>query len=514
MSVVGFPTQGEVLQFAFDAFGVLPRKHERDESFDETRKKSTQTALTRLAAEVGQLDPNLGKLLITFSYLLAGVLPPRAFFAFGDVFFDLFDTYRHVLKTEGTYVPKAETVEHLMLTAVATRLPVSIAKHLQRYDVTADGLLVPNDSFWYLPLHDGQKWRWPLERVMRWAYELAGTSIQRFHCPDDSDLELLNKNLDSAKKWLAEQNPPSWTSLQKNFDDSFKALETSRAKQGLPVLTEREMSSVRTALFLARAATHISTLVQKQFGDETLRKFCERIRLAGAPLAQDTKDIRTYVEQLIAREKIPEQGWPAVWFDVVSDYWDQLADRQIAIVRALHDGQINSQEAVAAGREFGHFAGFQFEHFEFFSPERTFPDGFVELLMAGLDLQKSQDLDLAKIEAHRIQLEARGLTTTLPWLTPWLLGTYHYRRGNYEEAYPFIKEGFDMAKYCAGAHQYLLVNKYIELSAKNDKWKDFTRGVHWAGYPGIEVRWLRKEEPTRRKLEFLYEIMKRARYGD
>ena len=411
MSVVGFPTQGEVLQFAFDAFGVLPRKHERDESFDDTRKKSTQTALRRLATEVGQLDPSLGKLLITFSYLVAGILSPRAFFAFGDVFFDLFDIYRHGVKTDGTYLPKAETVEHLMLTTVATRLPVSLAKHLQRYDVTADDLLVPNDSFWYLPLHDGQKWRWPLERVMRWAYELAGTSIQRFHCPDDSDLERLNKNLDSAKKWLAGQNLPSWTSLQKNFDDSFKALETSQAKQGLPALTEREMSSVRTALFLARAATHISTLVQKQFGDETLREFCERIRLAGSPLAQDTKDIRAYVQKLIAREEVPEQDWPAVWFNVVSNYWDQLADRQISIVRALDGGRITMQEAIAAGREFGNFAGFQFEHLEFFSSQQAFPDGFVELLMTGLDLQKSQDLDLSKVEAHRIQLEARGLTT-------------------------------------------------------------------------------------------------------
>jgi len=107
-----------------------------------------------------------------------------------------------------------------------------------------------------------------------------------------------------------------------------------------------------------------------------------------------------------------------------------------------------------------------------------------------------------------------GPTTNLPWLTPWLLSTYHYRRENYAEAFPFIKEAFDKAQYCAGVHQYLLVNKYIELSAKTNKWKDFTRGIHWAGYLDIDVRWLRKEQPTKEKLEFVYEIMKRARYGD
>lgn len=187
MTVVGFPTQGEVLQFAFDAFGVLSRKHERDENFDEVRKKSTQTALRRLANEVGQLDQNLGKLLPTFSYLIAGVLPPREILAFGDVFFDLFDTYRHTLKTEGTYLTKSETAKWFLLERAVPRLAISLAKQLQRYNVAADGLLVPPDALWYLPKRDGDSWRWPLERVMRWAYDLCGTSIQRFHWPDDTD---------------------------------------------------------------------------------------------------------------------------------------------------------------------------------------------------------------------------------------------------------------------------------------------------------------------------------------
>ncbi|MFM0147633.1 hypothetical protein [Paraburkholderia sp. RL18-085-BIA-A] len=514
MKIVGFPTQGEVLQFVFDAFGVLPRKHERDESFDEARKKSTQTALRRLANEVGQLDPNLGKLLVTFSYLIAGVLPPREFWAFGDVFFDLFDTYRHALKTEGTYLPKSETAKWFLLESVAPRLAMSLAKHLQRHNVAADDLLVPADAFWYLPKRDGDSWQWPLERVMRWVYELSGTSIQRFHCPDDTDLALLGKNLDSAKNWLAGRNVPSWSSLLQNFAESFVALGRFRAKQGLQSLSEAQKVSIRTALFLSRAATDLSMLVLKHFGNETLQEFCNCFCLVAEHLLEDTHSVREFVQELIAREQIPASHWDEVWFNVVSDYWDQLAERQLAISHGLASGRITTDEAIVASRAFGRFAAFQFEHPEAFAPQHAFPDGFEELLRDGFALRKSRDLTMSSIEAYRTRLESRGLTETLSWMVPWQRSTYYYREQKYAEAYPFIKDAYERARYCAGAHQYLLVNQFIELSAKNDKWKEFTQGVHWATYLGFDVRWLRKKPPTKENLEFVFVVMKKATYSD
>ncbi|MCP3024302.1 hypothetical protein [Cupriavidus basilensis] len=513
MKVVGFPTQGEVLQFVFDASGVLPRKHERDESFDEARKKSTQTALRRLANEVGQLDPNLGKLLVTFSYLIAGVLPPREFWAFGDVFFDLFDTYRYVLKTDGTYLTKTETVKWFLLESAAPRLAISLAKHLQRHNVAADGLLVPADAFWYLPERDGDSWRWPLERVMRWAYDLAGTSIQRFHCPDDNDLALLGKNLESAKNWLAGRNLPSWSSLLKNFDDSFEALDRFRAKQGLPSLPETQKVSVRTALFLSRAATYVSMLVSKHFGNQTLLEFCNRYCLVAESIVDNTQKIREFVHQLIAREQLPPSEWDKVWFDVVTDYWYKFVARQDQMSQAVATGRVTVDEAIEASRTFGRLAVLHFERPEAFAPQHSIPDGFGELLLDGFAVRKSSDLSISSIEAYRARLENRGLAEALPWMVPWQRSTYYYRERKYAEAFQFMQEAYECAQYCAGAHQYLLVNQYIELAAKNDKWKEFTQGVHWATYLGLEVRWLRKSPPTKEKLEFVFEMMKRAVYS-
>jgi hypothetical protein len=91
--------------------------------------------------------------------------------------------------------------------------------------------------------------------------------------------------------------------------------------------------------------------------------------------------------------------------------------------------------------------------------------------------------------------------------------TYYYREQKYAEAFLYIREAYKCAQYCAGAHQYLLVNQYVELAAKNDSWREFTQGIHWATYLGIETRWLRKKPPTDENLKFAFEVFKKAVYS-
>lgn len=512
MNIVSFPTQGEVLQFAYDAFGVLPRKHEKDDHFDETRKKSTQTALRRLADEVGQLDENLGKLITTFSYLVAGVLPLREFLAFGDIFFDLFDTYGHVLKTQGTFLAKPKTTEWFVLETVAPRLAISLAKHLQRYNVAADELAVPPEAFWYLPKREGETWRFPLERVMRWSYDLVGTSIQGFHCPDDADQTLLGKNLESAKNWLAGRSLPSWSSLLRNFEQSLEALDRSRAKQGLPSVPDVHKLSIRTALFLSRAATYVSTVALEHLGSEALDEFCNRYRLVAGVIEDNTSAVHDFVHEFIARDQLPASEWDRVWFEVTTDYWKKLAERQDLLSHGVASGTISIHEAKEARGSFGRLVTLPFEHPTAFAPLHTIPAGFGELLLEGFALRKSTELSVPSIHAYSARLDNYGLLDAIAWMTPWLHSTYHYRRGRYDEAYPFMRDAYERAQYSAGTNQYLLVNQYIELCAKNGKWKEFTHAIRWGRYLGIDVRWLRDSQPTQERLELVFELMKKVTY--
>jgi hypothetical protein len=140
------------------------------------------------------------------------------------------------------------------------------------------------------------------------------------------------------------------------------------------------------------------------------------------------------------------------------------------------------------------------------------PEGFAELLFDGLALLKSPDLELSAIDDYSVRLAHRNLDAALPWMLPLLRSTYHYRRDEFETAFPFIKVAYERGCYCAGARQYSLLNQYIELAAKNDKWKEFTQGIRWATYLGFEVRWLRDKPQTEENLKFAYTILQKARY--
>lgn len=514
MNPVSFPTQGEVIQFAFDALGVFPRKHDDAASLDETKKKSTQKALQRLAVEDGTLDQQrLGEMIQTLSYLVAGSIPPRECFALGDTLLDLFDIYQEMLRDEGTFLSKSETAKYFLLSAAVLRLPVSIVKHLQRYNVAADTLVTPVDTYWYIPRKGPNGWIWPLENVMRWAYELAGTSIQKFHRPDAADLTTQEKNLESAKKWLAGLHLPAWPTLLNNFNESFEVLDQEQEKQGRASLSETQKNSIRTALFVTRASTYISKLVLHHYGDAVLQEFCLRYQIVADCVTDDARKIRDFVQKLIVADDIPPNEWDHVWFDVSTDYWVQFAVQHDAVEQALQQQQITMTEAAKINRSFGGLAALPFEKPEVFTPQHSMPPGFSEAICEGFTLQESADLNIEKIEIYAAHLENLKLCHVLPWMVSWQQATYHYRAERYKDAYQFIKKAFEKAQYCAGKNQYLLINQYIELAAKNDKWQDFKKGIEWATYLGFEVRWLRKDEPTEERLKSVFAIMKMARYS-
>lgn len=511
MNSVSFPTQGEVIQFVFDALGIMPRKHEDDSSFDQTRKKSTQKALQRLAKEEGVLDQRLGEMIQTLSYLVAGSIPPRESLALGDMLCDLLDIYRDTLRSEGTFLTKSETVKWILLDRIVPRLPISVAKHLQRYNVAADSLIVPPDTYWYLPSKEADGWIWPLEKVMRWAYELAGTSIKNFHRAEYCETQ--EKNLESAKKWLADIHIPSWPALLENFNQSFVALGRGQDKQELLALSDTQKVSIRMALFVARASTYISKEVLIHLGKTALDEACSRYQIIADCVEDDKQRVSRSVQQIIFRNGIASNEWDELWFDISTDYWVQFADRQYRVMQGLKHNQISEVQAMEMLRSLGRLAVLPFEKTGIFKLPHSILPGFSKAVLDGLALRKSPEINTEKIEAYARNLDDQSLRRVLEWMIPWQMATYHYRAERYEAAYPFIKDAFEKAQYCAGANQYLLVNQYIELAAKNDKWRDFKRGIQWAAYLGIEIRWLRKDEPTQENLQFVFEIMKKAVYA-
>ncbi|RIZ16041.1 hypothetical protein AXX00_11910 [Pseudomonas aeruginosa] len=205
----------------------------------------------------------------------------------------------------------------------------------------------------------------------------------------------------------------------------------------------------------------------------------------------------------------------AIWFAGWDRYWDFFYARlrgAAGTFQQLQEAVLGEDGIEELKGQYGPFAVLSIQDLiqrhSAFSP----PHGFAELLFKGFDLKSSPATQLNQIDEYAAQVAAYGLDEQLCWMVPWLRGVYHYRREEFEAAMPHFQAAFENAKYRAGKNQYKLVNQYVEVAAKNDDRRGFKKGIEWAQYLDIKVRWLRDDEPTEEKLDYVCYMLKIARY--
>lgn len=515
---VCFATQGELIKLAYDAFGVLPRKEAIHDDFDENTKKAIQKQLGRLAKEEGRLVSNFGEAVQLLSNLLAGYLPSiRIMGAIGDSLADLHDAYSELVRTEGTFLDKAETLRYFISIKAVPLLVVSLNQSLLRYKIADFALDTPEDEFWYLPsVTDDGKLTLPLEKVMRWAYELCEISQTQFHYPGknaaSNDAGIQN-NLDNAVNWTRGSSLPALAALVRNFDDSFEAM----AEHGREVPPPMR-ASILTALVLARLTSYIAKAIVRAYGTHFLTDVCAQFRTYALWIAEDVNEFKAEAEPVVQRQESPEAAL-AVWLNACSDYWAFFYEKADAVVDTLQGLQearpglpIREDVIAALKSRYGLFA--VCTRLDLAQRQTSFapPQGFAEMLHKGFLLKQGTATQWEQIDEYADQVKACGLDEHLCWLEPWLRAVYHYRKADFKAAMSYFQDAFDSAKYRAGKHQYKLVNQYVEVAAKNDKRQCFKKGIEWAQYLGIKVRWLREDEPTEEKLDYVFHMLKIAMY--
>lgn len=513
MNQVSFPTLGEVIKFAYEAFGLLPRKNDSSEQLDETRKKTIQRALQRLSGEEGELNERIGELIVTLSSMMPECVPIRTRLALGDIFFDIFEIYRKTLREEGTFLSKAETVKWLLLDRLALVLPISVIRNSQEHYLAIDELQSPDDLNWFLPDLDGSKWIWPLEKVMRWAYQITETSIHSFHSTDASaTLEDSDRYLQSAKKWLAGEHVPSWASLSRNFNHGFDKLKTDCPDQSIIKLPDVKRQSILTMLFISRISTFLLKEVRLKFGDAVLIDFCARYKAVDVCVKEDARRIKQQVEQEIKYWPAPKELWHIKWKEISTRYWQGHQLNTNRITQKSRSGEMPEEVARITLQVLGSLAILIYDWGNVYPVQNIAPPGFAEAILDGFDLKEDKHLSLDMVDSFQCRLQKEGLENTLSWLGHWLKGIVFYRQMQFDEAFDFMCEAFEAAKYSAGRNQYLLVNQFIELAAKCEKKQAFKKGVEWATYLGLKVRWLRDKEQSPENLEFASSVLKIARY--
>ncbi|QAY82640.1 hypothetical protein [Pseudomonas arsenicoxydans] len=520
-----FATQGELVKLAYDAFGVLPRKgtlraskEASRDGIDETQKKSIQKQLARLAEEEGGLLSNFGQMIQTLSSILTAYLPSiQIMSAIGDPLDDLLDAYSRLVREEGTYLSKAETLRYFISTKAIPLLVVSLNQSLLKYRITDMELDTPEDTFWYLPTvaEDGSLVM-PLEKVMRWVYARCDLSQTQFHYPGKnprSDNNTLQQNLDNAIKWTRGARLPALPALFKNFEESFGAL--THCGREIP---KELQASILAALMVARFSSYLAREIADAYDHQYLAEVCQQFREYTLWIADDVNEFKAELAPVIQRQESPELAL-FVWLNACNHYWAFFDSKLAAVADTLQRCQnacpgapIRDEVLTALKSKYGLFAVCSLlDRIQRQSAFLT-PHGFAELLYQGFDLKDDPATQLGQIDEYAFQVAAYGLDEQLCWIVPWLRGVYHYRKDEFAVAMPHFQAAFENAKYRAGKNQYKLVNQYVEVAAKNGDRRAFKKGIEWAQYLGIKVRWLRDDELTEEKLDYVYYIMQKARY--
>jgi len=316
-----FATHGELIKLAYEAFGVLPRKEASHDDIDETQKKAIQKQLARLAKEEGGLLSNFGQVIQTLSSILTAYLPSiQIMSAIGDPLDDLLDVYSRLVREEGTYLSKAETLRYFISTKAIPLLVVSLNQSLLKYRIADMGLDTPEDKFWYLPTvaEDGSLVL-PLEKVMRWVYARCELSQTQFHYPGknpQSDNNTLQQNLDNAIKWTRGARLPALPALFKNFEESFAAL----AQSGREIPKELQVS-ILVALMVARVSSYLAREITDAYDHQCLADVCQQFRDYALWIADDVNEFKAVLAEQIRQEKSREIA-QVIWFSGWDRYWD------------------------------------------------------------------------------------------------------------------------------------------------------------------------------------------------
>lgn len=517
-----FPTLGELIKFAYSATGVLPRKYGDQDDLTEQQKKTLQTQLRRLAEEKGGLTDRAGELIRDLAFIVAGTISSEKInFAIGESVMDLFEVYSKVVREDGTFLNKRDSIRWICRAYAIPRLALSLQKHLLRFNLAAEDFSTPDEADWFLPTLTEAGNTSSLTKVMRWAYQACDTSQTRFHYPDkgaQTDCPVQEQNLENAVDWGKGKRLPSWPMLHRNFSMSMDRLVTIEDPLYRREIPETLRESIVQALFLARVSTYVCNAIADAYGLAFLGKLIDQFKRHASLLAQELEEFRDEVAAYINEAQVPSESIDQVWYDESAAHWTWFHDRAVHLgsvlqmlsqryAGAVPDGLVG--ELVTSYGDYTVRAAV--EHWEI-AQEFVAPEGFAEAVADGMSLRSNARCTAEDVDGYVEALRRNKLDSYLPWMGPWLHALVCYRSEDYQAAFRYIEDAFKRAKYCAGANQSQLVSRYIELAAKNDCWKNFKKGIEWARYLGIPVRLLRDEPVTDDKLQAVFALMKKVRY--
>lgn len=513
---IGFPTQGELIRFAFRFSGVLPEKGDASLTRGVTRN-NVRRAIDRLALDDGKLEENFERLLRTLSELVGEHVEwPPVRQALGDVLGNVLEEYQSLLGDEGTFLSKRETVRWLIRDRWTSQVVTTLARSAAKWHPSVFLPMRPAGDSWFLPDFDDTGVVWPLSKALYWLYETAGVSQTQFHYPQrdvaESNTER-QRHLENAQNWTRGRSLPSAPALRNSLQQALDHRPESLGVLDDPV----QRQCIQTVLFLARGSTAIWQAIVTEYGTE----FATQVRDLYLRQWRLLMNEMTSVERQIAREArvhgvAPDH--PDLRSDVFqrwaeetrhrSDRAQQELQRHVSATGRFPANSVLQQLAV----DHGEFPVEFLTHSHRLGRIHECPPHFAEAFGEWERLRQLDSHAFEDVDAFAARLQERGLAEILCWMPPWLRFMRAYRAGEHDQAWASIGLAYESARYRAGRPQYEIVNQFVEMAAKRGDTAAFRRGVHWARYIGLQIRWIRDAPLTRKNLQVAMHILGRGNY--
>ena len=502
---INFPTLGEIVNEIFSAFGVFPQKNDKGHRIvNEKQKKTFQKTLQRLAKEESYIQERLDELIQLLADIVNEACGRNHIGAVTfQVVHDFLDEYRASTTFFTTFLNKKANIEWLAFYRVLPSLLSSLFCHAGRFRLYPLSVWLPEPSV-FLPTYNAGTKNTALSKVWNWIYKDIKISQRSFHCLTKNNFEApYAQNLENVQGWCSGRSLPSLHALFSNLDTSLNQHDWfSLPADGMRAL------GYKTALLLARISTYTFNVLEKNYGESKVQELSEFARqqvIVSAAIGKSSYDLTCQWLDRVSVKSAEAQLYYS------SDFLFFLYGKKDKILNDVNPNLRGHWEkcCLEIGLNWNRLITAHNLREQAAAFDKRKPDNYERMHKLGVTLRKDSDSTLESIEDYRKQLHSFDLEPHLQWLANWCEAVYYYRKGDDESAFTFYKKAFDNSKYKIGGDHYGLVNQYVESAAKCRRWKEFTKGIAWAQYLGIKIRWHRGHDnpESPEALKFTYETL-------
>ncbi|WP_293745526.1 hypothetical protein [uncultured Acinetobacter sp.] len=482
-----FPSQGDLIKFAYDALGIIPSKSEQILDL-KIENKSLQRNLQRFAKEQGSnFLENFDQHISALHIAIADLLPSwHLQYTILNTFKDLFQCYVGAVLEDHTYLNKQGSFEFILQTTILQRLPISIIKYKEVYIDFFKDTYAPQDFYWFLESEE----QTPLSYIMQWIYKSENLPYKNFHQLDVnilevSDYEEQDKDLENTKNWLNNKSLPAFNDLKAVFERAFESHH----------VPQKRRENYLFFLLIARFCNYCIKQIKKNYGDSILQSISIKLK---AYLEAIYKDFHLFYnhekKSIIAKKKedttydhsIPESKKNGdviinfAGFELFSMNCLQSGkDLALHVQRVGHtndlpdfDDSFPANFNLITLKDCFNYLQSKANPKDFLANIENYHHGYFEVL------NKKMDFDDWFKEYKTCQNDI-----VYPWLEKWIRGVIAFKKNHYQEAMDFMDSAFETIRYSAGKHQERFLEDYLLVSLANPKaYKSFKQAYKWGTF--------------------------------